>query len=421
MRTIKSLISWPFQNKKRLAVAVLILGLGGFFVLRSQPSTPQTITQTGVVQKGTLVVSLSASGEVTAANSATVDTSATGVVKKIHVQNGQKVKAGDPIIELDLDQDSQQRYLQAVASYQGSKNSLASAQTSLYTLQASMFSANQKLINDAVARELATDDPTYIQQNATWLASEAAYNNQKNVISAAQSSLSSAYLSYKASSPVIYAPISGTVSGLSLTVGSVISSQSSNSNAASSQKIASVITAANPKITLNLTQIDAPKVKIGDRATVTLDAFSDKTYTGKVVSIDTLGSVSSGVATYPTVIQLDTQNPEMYPNMTAQANIILSSKDNVLLVPTSAVQTLNGQTTVQVMRNGTAETVNVETGAQSDTQTEIIAGLSEGDTIITSVITTGTATSGTTSVFSGLNRGGGVTGGNAVRVNTITR
>lgn len=421
MNLLGKIKQFVFAHKKIVGAVIVVLVIGIILYIRNQSSTTQTVTQTATVERGTLVVSLSTSGQVTAANSATVDTAATGVVKKINVQNGQSVSAGDPIVELDLDQDSKQKYLAASASYLSAKNSLANSQNSLNTLQASMFSANVKFINDAVERDLDVTDPTYIQENATWLAAENAYKNQQNAIQAAQQSLSSSWLSYKSQSPIVYAPISGKINGLSLTVGSVISSQSSNSNAASSQRIASVVTDANPTITLNLTQIDVPKVKIGNRATVTLDAFSGKTYTGKVVSIDTVGSVSSNVTTYPTVIQLDTKNAEMYPNMSATANIILDTKDNVLLVPKAAVQTLNGQTTIRLMKNGVMQSVDVVVGSSSDTQTEIVSGISEGDSVVTGVTTSAsTKTTTTTSVFSGLNRSGGNfgAGGAAVRVQT---
>jgi multidrug efflux pump subunit AcrA (membrane-fusion protein) len=406
------------RNHKRVSVILFgALVIAGVVFFRNRTNTAKTVTQTGTVERGTLVVTLSASGQVTAANSAVVATSATGVVSKVYVQNGKTITSGDPLLELELDQDSKQKYYAASASYLNAKNSLASAQNNLNTLQASSFAANVKFVNDAAARNLSSTDPTYIQENATWLAAENAYKNQQNAISAAQQSVSSSWLSYKSASPVIYAPISGVVNGLSLTVGSVISSQTSNSNAASAQRIASVVTNANPTITLNLTQIDAPKVKVGNRATVMLDAFLGKTYTGKVVSIDTVGSVSSNVTTYPTVIQLDTKDTEMYPNMSATANIILDTRDNVLLVPKSAIQTQNGQSSARVMKNGVMETVNVEVGKSSDTQTEIVSGLTEGETVVTSITTTSsTTTSGTTSVFSGLNRGG--TGGGNVRIQT---
>jgi HlyD family secretion protein len=250
-----------------------------------------------------------------------------------------------------------------------------------------------------------------MSSNDNWLAAEAKFKNQQNVIDQAQISVNSAYLSYQETSPIIYAPISGTVTGFSYQVGSVITAQSNSSGTSASQKIASIKTKASPTMTVNMTQIDVPKIKIGNKVTVTLDAFSGKTFTGKVISIDSVGAVSSGVTTYPTVILLDTDSADILTNMTGQANIITDVKDEALLVPVSAIKTqTDGTSSVQIMKNGVPTTVTVEAGVSSDTQTEILSGVSEGDTIVTSTVSTGAkTTSSTSSPFSlfGNNRGGG--------------
>src|SRR3989344_5913226 len=151
----------------------------------------------------------------------------------------------------------------------------------------------------------------------------------------------------------------------------------------SGQRAAVIKNDGTPAISINLSEVDVTKVKIGDKATVTVDAIAEKTFTGKVVSVDAIGSVSSVVTSYPVIIQLDTQTENILPNMAASANIIVETKDNVLLVPTTAVQSQNGQSTVSVMRNGQIQQVAVETGSSSDTQIEIVSGLSQGDTVVT--------------------------------------
>lgn len=256
----------------------------------------------------------------------------------------------------------------------------------------------------------------FTTKNDDWLSAEAKYKNQEGVVAAAQTSLSSAWASYRQASPVIYAPISGTISGLSLQVGSVLTAQTSTTGSSTSQRIANIKTAAAPSITVNLTEIDVPKIKIGNKATVTLDALSGKTFTGKVVSVDTTGSVSSGVTTYPAVIELDNDNGSIYPNMSAQANIITRIKNDVLLVPLASVQTQNGQSFVRVMQNGQVVQKSVETGLSSTTQTEIISGLSEGDNVVISSVSpsSGSGSSAGTSPF-GLFGGGRNAGGGAVR------
>ncbi|PIV11040.1 hypothetical protein COS50_02225, partial [Candidatus Roizmanbacteria bacterium CG03_land_8_20_14_0_80_35_26] len=160
----------------------------------------------------------------------------------------------------------------------------------------------------------------------------------------------------------------------------MIASVSSNSlnSTQTSTKIASIKTKALPMVSISLTEIDVPKVKLDDKATVTLDSLADKTFTGKVVSIDTLGQVSSGVVTYPTVIRLDTESNSILPNMTAAANIITDSKDDALYVPASAVQKqTDGTSYVRVMKNNKPVETTVETSLSSSSQVEIVSGLSE--------------------------------------------
>jgi hypothetical protein len=108
--------------------------------------------------------------------------------------------------------------------------------------------------------------------------------------------------------------------------------------------------------------------------------------------------------------------------MAVTATIITSVKNDVLVVPNSAVQTLNGTSTVRVLKNGQATPVDVEIGNTSDTQTEIVSGLSEGDQVIigTTIQAAGGKT-GSTSPFGGTGFGGaravgGFGGSNQVRI-----
>jgi RND family efflux transporter MFP subunit len=367
--------------------------------------------------KGTLIVSVSSSGNISSANSASVTTQTSGVVSKIFVKNGDTVKSGDPISEVDLDMNGQQRASQALASYQSAKNQLASAQASMFSLQSTMFS-KWKIYTD-IAQNSTYQNPdgsantgnrtltafTTVQDD--WFAAEAQYANQKNVVAAAQTSVNSAWASYQQSSPTIYAPISGVISGLSLQIGSVLTAQTSTTGTSTSQRIANIKTEATPVAVVNLSEVDVPKVKVEDKVTLTMDAFSDQTFTGKVVSIDTTGSVSSGVTTYPAYIQFDTAIDGIYPNMAVDAKIITAVKDNVVIVPNAAVKTTNGQPTVSIMKNGKVSSVDVTAGLANDSETEIVSGVSEGDSVVTATSASATKTgSSTTSPFSTL--GGGV-------------
>jgi macrolide-specific efflux system membrane fusion protein len=401
---------------KKGAIIFIIAILAWFGVQTLNASKSETPTyQTATVEKGTLVAAVSVSGQVSGANSAEVTTQASGVVTAVYVKDGDTVKAGDVIAKLDLDLTGQQRSQQAYASYQSAQNNLETAKANLYTTQSTLLTEWESYMSKATndTYENPDDSPNTANRQLTdfvitqndWLASEAKYKIQEKAIIQAQTSLSSAWYAYQQSSASIVAPISGTVTGFSLQPGTVITAQTNSSGGSSSQRIASVKTNAAPTVSLNVTQIDAPKIKAGNKVTLTFDAFGEKTYTGEVVSVDTIGAESSGVTTYPAIVKLDAPLEGLLPNMSATASIIIATKDNVLLVPTTALTTTNGQTTVRVMKNKTVSQVTVETGLASDSQTEIISGLSEGDTIVTSVSTGSTkTTTGTTSVFSPFGR-----------------
>ncbi|MFA5135896.1 MAG: efflux RND transporter periplasmic adaptor subunit [Patescibacteria group bacterium] len=398
---------------------VAILFLANTYITKAQKQSVSY--QSAEVEKGTLIVSVTGSGQVSTANNGTISTLATGVVSKLYVKDGDSVKTGDKIAEVDLDLQGKQNAQSALSNYQSAKNNLDTAKANMYSLQSTMFANWDSFMQIAQNGTYQNEDgsPNHINRslpefhiaNDNWLAAEAKYKIQDNVVKQAQLAQSAAWSSYQQTSPTIYAPITGTVTGLSLQVGSVIVANTSTSNnAQSATKIASIKTQALPTVSINLTEIDIPKIELGDKATVTFDAFSDKTFTGQVVSIDTAGVVSSGVTTYPTVVRLDTESNTILPNMAASANIITNIKDDVLMVPSAAIQKkTDGTPYVLILQNKKPIEYTVETGLSSDTHTEIVSGLSEGDiVVINSVSTAKTQSTGTgsQSPFGGI--GGGI-------------
>jgi macrolide-specific efflux system membrane fusion protein len=418
---------WQFIKsslKKKLVLGILLLILigGGYYVYQNYfVASSEVSYQTSTAEKGTLISSISSSGTITQGSSLSITSQATGVVSQVYVSNGDQVTAGQKIAEITPDLNSQQNQAAAWASYVSASNNLKNAENNVRNSQASL----DKTLDDIHLFQygnggfdnVGSANETMEQREAR-TAKEVALNNAQNNLATSQSQINSAWLSYQQTSTTITAPLSGTVSGMTISVGSAISGSSTanSENGASSQTLGTVVL-PNGKLqaTVNLTEIDVTRVKAGQKVTLTMDAFRDKTFTGKVLSINTNGSVSSGVTTYPTVIEFDTIIDGAYPNMAVSATIITSVKDNVVLVPSSAVTTADGASTVRIMRNGNPEFVTVEVGESNDTQTEIISGINEGDLVVTGTSggTTGTSTTTTTFPF-----GGGIGGGGGtVRIN----
>lgn len=373
-----------FKTKRRKTATLLVVFVLAFLGWQMfKGNTKPVQYQTAKAERGTLVSSISASGQVSFVNNENVTTSATGIIKTVFVKTGDLIDKGQPIAEIDLDLAGLERQSLAWSNYLSAKNTLDSANAKVNSLQSALFKANQTFVNDRGTINPITDDPKYIEEKADWLQAEANYINQQSVIEQAQIAFNSAWLAYLQTSATIIAPISGTVD-LSIDVGAAISG--SNSTTPTSQKIAGIKTNNKPAIIVSLSEIDVPKVKLGNKATLTFDAIPGKTFTGKIVGIDTLGIVTSGVTNYPIILAMDTQAPNIFPNMSVSANIIIARKSDVLIIPLSAIQTQGDQSYVRILKNGKAQEVLVETGISSDTEMEITSGLAKGDEVITGTI-----------------------------------
>lgn len=412
-------------------------------------ATSKPTYQTAQVTTGTLVVTISGSGSITSSNSDSVTTTASGTVTQVYVKNGDTVTEGQKLADITPDQDSSLSIAKNYSSYLSAKNALASVILNKESLAQAITQAEQSVSNaDSTAttaqqsygtmagngsdkqKAKLTLDAAHAGQDSANQSLDIAkqkYAQADDAITLAQASLNTAWLTYEQSLPTITAPSSGVLSNFTLAPGSVINAVTTTSSNSSTTQTVGTITLATgtPQAQVNLTEIDVVNVAAGQKATLTLGAFPDKTFTGKVLAINTSGTSSSGVTSYPTTIVLDSSVPGIYPNMSVSAKIITKVDQNVLLVPSSAIQTANGVSTVRTMNNGQLGTVTVTLGDSDDTNTVVTSGLSDGDTVVTSVVSPNSTTtsSGGSSIFSSLggNRGGfggGAAGGAVFRTTT---
>jgi len=375
-------------------VAILVIATIGYLGWKQFGDQEETAQiQTASVEKGSIVSSVAASGQILASNITSVNTRASGIVKKVYVTDGDTVAAGQTIADIALDESGKQNQLTSYAAYLAAKSSLTGAEINYHTLQSSMFGANQKFINDAVARELAEDDPTYIQERADWLAAEARFNNNQVDINKAKATLSGSYLNYLQSRSTITAPTAGTINSVTIAEGMVLNPSEAG------LRVVSIATEGKLLASLSVSEIDVTTIKPGQRATLTLDSISGKTFAGKVSGVDRVGTTTNNVTSYPIIVEFDTSSDLILPNMATSANIIIETRSDVLLVSSQAISYQSGQAYVTVIENGLERSVEVEVGISNDSQTEILSGLSEGD-----IVTTGTVS---TSSSSSQNSGGG--------------
>ena len=168
-----------------------------------------------------------------------------------------------------------------------------------------------------------------------------------------------------------------------------------------------------------MNEVDVANVSIGQQAVLTFDALPGFTETGKVEKMDSLGTLTQGVVTYNLTIGFDSLDSRIKPGMSVSASIITQVKQDVLIVPNSAVKNQGGSYYVQVLNGGTAPVQqNVQIGIANSTETEITSGINAGDKVVTQTINPSATSSTSTSSSAagglrlpGLGGGGGFGGG----------
>jgi RND family efflux transporter MFP subunit len=393
---------WLTSSKKIWisAIAIVLILVIGIWKISS--STSSTVTyQTDTVKKGTVVSTVSASGKVLTTNILSISTQASGVVKKVYVKDGDKVVAGQKLAEITLDSDGTLANAKAYASYLSAQNSVTSANNSYRSSQASLAVTYDQLKGHDTDETLVQKE----QRTKAEVSNDNAYDNTRQ----AAANLVSANYTYRLTSPVITAPFSGTIQSVSLVEGMVLSSSTSTTNV-NSQRVAVLKGDSLPVVNVSLSEVDVPRVLVGQKVTVTFDSITDKTFTGIVATIDKVGTVSSNVTSYSANIKLDSGSDQILPNMAVTCDIVIETATDVLYVPSSSLVTQDGVVMAKTLVNGKEVQVPVETGISSDVDTVITSGLTENTTVITGTSTksaTTSASSGTSVFSSGLRGIGG--------------
>ena len=286
----------------------------------------------------------------------------------------------------------------AASDLETSKNNLTSAENSLKQTKTD----NQKSL-DSANTDLASRKNSYESAQAQ-LALKIAKPRSVDLASY-YLQIQSAEDSYKtaaedAAKAEIKAPIDGIIAQVDKKAGDSVRDSDAGDT------LATIIT-EEKMATISLNEVDAAKVAVGQKATLTFSALTDLSITGTVVEVESIGTITQGVVSYNTKIVLDTQDERIKPQMTVSADIVVDKSVDVLTVPNAAVKTdSSGANYVEVLdytggepdASGVAAsaqptTTYVEVGLSDDTNTEIKSGLTAGVYVVTRTVTASTAAS----------------------------
>jgi len=304
-----------------LAVVLLISGIAGFFYLKR---TPEVSYKTARIERGTIVSTVAATGNLSAVTTVQVGTQVSGTIQKLYVDYNSRVKKGQAIAEIDPSlfsasiEQSQGNFLSAEANLQKAKVTLADAERTV--------NRNRKLLADGIISQ-----SDYDVADTAWQSALTSVKAAEGSVTQTRGSLmqSKTNLHYS----VIRSPVDGVVISRAIDVGQTV---------AASFQTPTLFTIAQDltkmQIEVSVDEADISRIQPDQMTSFTVDSYPEQSFRGKVVQIRNAPIINQNVVTYITVVNVDNTDLKLKPGMTANVSIEVARKEDVLKLPPAALR-----------------------------------------------------------------------------------
>lgn len=331
------------RRRKKLIRRGIVGGVVGGIALIAIVATlifnaqPQGATDpvTDMVTEGTFTTTVEAKGQLKPISASVVSPSVDGTVDQINVQTGQSVNEGDVLMTIKNDE----------------------LDRNVAEAQRAVAAAQEDIANAQKAAAAAQAAPTTDTDGASAIAAAGAASNAStdtNAVSAAQRSLASAQANLdqanaKAAGRTVTAPSSGSIVELNAKVGATVTGgmimgESDTSGGKQCMQIADL---SKMKVTVQVGEKDIAKIAVGQSANVTYPAFPDIVSQGTVTAIASVANSDSnyggGSVTFNVDILIEAPDSRLKPGMTAEVSVVTEQLDDVVMVPTMALMTEDGE------------------------------------------------------------------------------
>ena len=385
-----------------ISIAVLVLGGGGYGVMAAlRPNRTIDPSKLASAERGDLARVVVATGKIQPLSKAEIKSKASGIVKKIYVDYGDRVKQGQVLAELDKIQleaimrESQANMQAAEAACDSAKatlerNKVDAEGPDVPFLKLSMGRAEQEYREGVVSKSVVEDAQKNYQlglnkqmsAQTNLTVSKADIAKADAQVAQAKAALENAQEDLRNST--IVSPIDGLVLSRDVNVGDAVSS------------ILILGSQATPIMTLGdvsevyvqgkVDEADIGKVYLNQPARIVVESFKDKKFVGKVTKISPLGKEKDNVTTFEVRVSISNPTGELKANMSANAEILLEEKKNVLMVPEASLiydneRNASIETPDPKADNGKKK-IQVKLGISNGVKTEILQGLDQKQQVI---------------------------------------
>jgi len=382
------------------ALAAVAAGAIGVYWVRSRRAVESPTYATTAAKRGDIVVTVTATGTLAPLDTVDVGTEVSGVVDVVAVDYNDRVRKGQILAVVNTDQIDAE-ILQRKSALAAAEAAADQASASLAEVIPQAERAESLFTNRFIsAQDLESARASLARARAASASAKAQVAGATAALQVQQTALSKA---------TIRSPIDGVVLRRAVEPGRTV--------AAAFQTPVLFVLAADLErmsLTLDIDEADVGRVRAGQPAEFTVDAYPDRTYSATLRAVHNSAKTVEGVVTYQAL--LDVRNPDrsLRPGMTATASIRTMEVKDVLVVPNAALRFVPSSDTataaasgtkrragprVWTLANGTPTPVEVTTGATDGTWTQIVSGdVRPGMPLVVNVADT-TATSATRSLL----------------------
>jgi HlyD family secretion protein len=391
--------------RKRLiwmGILAVVLGGAGYGVRAAlKPDNKIDPSKLASVERGNIARSVVATGKIEPRSTVEVKSKASGIVKKLYVDYSDYVHKGQVLAELDKE-NLEATVRESKANLQAAQAAEESAMASLERNKVDAEGPDMPFLKTGMERARELNKQGLIAKNSVEDAEKAyqmALNKQasairnlavsraeitkaKAVVAQATAALERADEDLRNST--IVSPIDGLVLSRDVEVGNAVSSiLVLGSEATLLFELGDI---SDVFVRGKVDQADIGKVYLTQPTRITVESFRDKKFDGKVYQISPLGVEKENVTTFEVKVSIANPGRELKALMSANAEIILEEKPNVLLIPEAAIiYDKDRKATVEVP-DATAEKgrkkVPVKLGISNGVKTELVAGLNQGAKVI---------------------------------------
>ncbi|MBI4100303.1 efflux RND transporter periplasmic adaptor subunit [Candidatus Microgenomates bacterium] len=337
------------MNKRSAIIALILIAVisGSVWGWKNFFGKKEPAFKTIKVERGSIEQTVSASGRVKAKKEVDLRFRDPGKLAWVGIEEGQQVFAGQQIAQLDQ-REMRANLDKSLLDYLSERNDFDELTKTTYPGQTPQTAAN-----DTVKRILEKEQ----------------WDLNKSILDVELKNISLEY-------STLVSPIGGIVTKATFPVAGL--------NILTSEPAFTIADPSSTIFLVNVDEADIGSIKEGQEVLISLDAYFGQNFNGQVKKIAFSSvSTSGGGTAFPIEVNLPENSGQRFKiGMNGDAEITIAQKDNVLTIPIEALKEKDGKKFIRVLKDGTPEEIEVETGIASETKVEITRGVGEGEVII---------------------------------------